>query len=114
MIINKEININNSKTESLQKIVFKIFKMLENQKKIISSYHFRKKTKENWNNLYVGNGVFLPHFKGREIDKNIVIIANLKNSIGDVNRIITILLRDDIDKKDFYIVKQIIKSIDRN
>lgn len=108
----KNIDIIYAKTlsEALLLISEKIYinKLIKDKNKFID---FIKK-REKIGSLYIGNGIYLPHVKGNFINKNSIYVYNLEKSIGKVEMIIVILVKENALKKDLKEIIELVTSLD--
>lgn len=99
-----------------EEIYKKIAKKLYEKKYIYSEKNFLKKIyeREEVGNLYIGNGILLPHIKNKTVKKNMICIYRLKNPILEIKIIICILVKERLGLNDYKKIVRFIKDIDDN
>lgn len=100
----------NSKDELYQIIANKLYE----KKYIYSKNNFLKKIyeRESIGDIYIGNGILLPHIKDKTVRKNKICVYLLENILGEIKLVVCILAKKNLGMIDYKKIVRFIREID--
>lgn len=109
-----EIKYEKLKLNNLDEIYFTIseklylYKYVDNKELLISQLKERDEKGDN----YIGNGIFLPHIKSKNILKTVIYVVVLEKNINYIDTIIFILANDKTYCNDYKEIIDFVQKLD--
>lgn len=109
-----EIKYEKLKLNNLDEIYFTIseklylYKYVDNKELLIAQLKERDEKGDN----YIGNGIFLPHIKSKNILKTVIYVVVLEKNINYIDTIIFILANDKTYCNDYKEIIDFVQKLD--
>lgn len=102
------------KVENKEELYQVIANHLYEEKYIYSKKNFLKKIyeREEAGNIYIGNGVLLPHIKDKTVRQNKICVYLLENILGEIKIVICILAKKNLGRVDYKKIVRFVRELD--